>query len=305
MPESPIPALSPSPAPAPAITPGAIALGIVLMVVAVGCFASVNMVIKVIGIGYHPFEAVFFRNLITAVLTVPFILASGGPRILKTRRPFAHAMRALFGIGSNACYFYAYQRVSLADGMAIAMAVPIFATLVSIPLLGEKVGWHRWGAILIGFGGVLIALNPHGDIQSGSLFALAGTVCWAIAMPYVRMLGISESPYTVVFHYMVAGTLMAACTLPWVWVTPTLEVLLLYVAAGVLATAGQIAMTYALKLAPTSVISPFEYTKIAWAILFDLTIWGASPSLTTSLGAGIVMLTGLYILYRETRRRRG
>lgn len=302
MSESPVPA--PSSASTPSIAPKAIALGIFLMVVAVGCFAATNMVIKVIGIGYHPFEAVFFRNLVTMVLTVPFILASGGISILRTRRPGIHAMRAITGVISNACYFYAYQRVALADGMAIAMAVPIFATLFSIPLLGEKVGWHRWGAIVIGFIGVIIALNPHGDIQTGSLFALAGTLFWAIAMPYVRMLGATESPYTTVFHYMVAGTLMAACTLPWVWVTPTRDVLLLYFAAGVLATCGQLAMTYALKLAPTAIISPFEYTKIAWAILFDVTLWGVSPSLTTLIGAGIVMITGLYILYRETRRRR-
>jgi drug/metabolite transporter (DMT)-like permease len=122
-------------------------------------------------------------------------------------------------------------------------------------------------------------------------------------MPSVRMLGGTESPYSVVFHYMWASTLMAACFLPWVWVTPSLHVMLLYVATGVLGTTGQICITYALKLAPASVVSPFEYTKIGWAILFDLTRGGASPSLTTLVGAGIVMATGLYILYRETRHR--
>jgi len=295
-------AYPPSPPSAPP-APASVATGIGLMVLAVGCFASTNLFVKLIGPDYHAVEAVFFRNLITATLTVPFILASGGLAILKTRRPVAHGIRALTGVLSNACYFYAYQRVALADGMAIAMAVPIFATLFAIPLLGEKVGRHRWTAIVIGFVGVLIALNPSGDFQLGSLFALIGTLFWAIALPYVRLLGATESPYTVVFHYMVASTLMAACVLPWVWVTPTVEVMAQYLAIGLLGTIGQISMTYALKLAPASVISPFEYTKIGWAILFDLAIWGAPPSLTTLVGAAIVMATGLYILYRETRRR--
>jgi drug/metabolite transporter (DMT)-like permease len=97
---------------------------------------------------------------------------------------------------------------------------------------------------------------------------------------------------------------MAACFLPFVWVTPTTEVMILYLATGLVGTIGQICMTYALKLAPASIISPFEYTKIAWAILFDLALWGTSPSFTTLWGAGIVMVTGLYILYRETRHRK-
>ncbi len=291
--------------PPPGLTPpAAIATGILLMVVAVGCFASTNMFVKLIGPTYHPVEAVFFRNLITAVLTVPFILAFGGIGILRTQRAGIHAIRTVTGVISNVCYFYAYQHVALADGMAIAMSVPIFATLFAIPLLGEKVGRHRWAAIVVGFVGVLIALNPHGDIQTGSLYALAGTAFWAVAMPYVRLLGATDSPYTVVFHYMWASTLMAACFLPWVWVTPTGEVMVLYLATGLAGTVGQICMTYALKLAPASIISPFEYTKIGWAILFDLTLWGAPPSVTTLLGAGIVMITGLYILYRETRRRK-
>jgi len=274
------------------------------MVVAGGFFAATNMFVKLIGPTYHPIEAVFFRNLITAVLTVPFILSFGGLGILKTARPGIHAIRTVTGVISNACFFYAYQHVALADGMAIAMSVPIFATMFAIPLLGEKVGRHRWAAIVVGFVGVLIALNPHGDIQTGSLYALAGTLLWAVALPYVRLLAVIDSPYTVVFHYMWASTLIAACLLPFVWVTPTTEVMILYLATGLAGTVAQIAMTYALKLAPASIISPFEYTKIAWAILFDLALWGASPSATTLLGAGIVMVTGLYILYRETRRKK-
>lgn len=281
-----------------------VAFGILLMVVSVGFFAAMNMLVKLIGPDYHALEAVFFRNVIAAVLVIPFVLATGGVRTLKTRQPLGHALRALFGIASNALCFYAYQRIALSSGMAITMSVPIFAALLAIPLLGEKVGWHRWSAIAIGFVGVVIALDPRGTIHEGSLYALAGTLCWAMVVIYVKKLSATESPYTIVFYYMATGALIATCFLPWVWVTPTSAVWALYLAVGVVGTVGQITMTFAMKLAPASVASPFEYTQIVWAVLFDMALWGVAPSAATLTGAAIVIATGLYIFRREAKRRR-
>ncbi|MBC8158079.1 MAG: DMT family transporter [Rhodospirillales bacterium] len=290
--------------PAPTIPRKTIAIGIALMVIAVGLFASMNMLVKVIGNEYHPFEAVFFRNTIAAVFVIPFIMFSGGLGTLKTKRPLGHGLRALAGVGGNACFFTAYQYIALADGMAIAMSVPIFATLFAVPLLGEKVDWRRWAAIMVGFGGVLVALDPTGSIGPGSYFALTGTVFWALTIIFVRKLSTTESPYTIVFYYMITGSVIAACVMPWVWVTPSQSVLWLYLATGVVGALGQIAMTFSLKLAPASVVSPFEYTQIVWALIFDLAIWGAVPAAATLLGAGIVIVTGLYIFRREAQGKK-
>ena len=199
-----------------------VAFGILLMVVSVGFFATMNMLVKVIGPAYHPLEAVFFRNAIAAVFVIPFVLSSGGLRTLRTRNPLGHALRAICGLASHGLCFYAFQRISLANGMTLTMSVPIFATVFAIVFLGEKVGLHRWTAVVIGFAGVLIALNPTGTIQEGSLYALAGTVFWALVTILVKKLSATESPYTIVFYYMVAGTVAAACFLPWIWVTPDL-----------------------------------------------------------------------------------
>jgi len=294
------------PADLPAPAGRAVAAAILLMVAAVGLFTVMNTLVKLVGPDYHPFEAVFFRNIVAALLVIPFVLASGGLGTLKTRRPLGHAARAVSGVLANVCFFAAYQRIALADGMAIAMAVPIFATLLAVPFLGEKVGWQRWLAILVGFVGVLIALNPEGAVRAGSLFALGGTFFWATTMLFVRRLGTTESPYTIVFYYMLTGAVVATAVMPWVWVTPTMEVLLCYLGAGVVGGLAQIAMTCALKLAPASIVSPFEYTQIGWAVLFDLMLWGVTPSSTTLMGAAIVIATGLYIFRRETDpRRRG
>ncbi len=279
------------------------AVGILMMVVAVGLFGAMNMFVRLIGPEYHALEAVFFRNVIATALIMPFVLGSGGLGTLKTSRPFGHGFRAIAGMVGNLCFFSAFQLIPLADGQAIAMSVPIFATMLAIPLLGEKVGWHRWLAILVGFVGVLIAMNPSGTVGAGTLFALAGTLCWAFTIIFVRMLSTTEKPYTIVFYYMVTGSVVATLFMPWVWVTPTPQVLLLYLGAGLVGGFAQIAMTLALKLAPASVVSPFEYTSIAWAVLFDLAIWGAAPAWTTLAGAAVVVATGLYIFRRESRAR--
>jgi drug/metabolite transporter (DMT)-like permease len=286
------------------LTPRNATLGILLMIGAVGCFAGMNMFVKLVGPEFHPLQAVFFRNTIAAFMVIPFVLVSGGLSTLKTKRPLGHAARAIVGVGGNASFFYAYQSIALADGMAVAMSVPIFATLFAIPILGERVGWQRWAAIFVGFGGVLIALNPTGDIQTGSMFALSGTLFWAMTIVFVRRLSTTESPYAIVFYYMITGSLISTCLLPWIWVTPSPQALIYYLGAGIVGGLGQIFMTFALKLAPASVVSPFEYTQIAWAVLFDLTIWGVSPASTTILGAGVVVLTGLYIFRREAKAKR-
>jgi drug/metabolite transporter (DMT)-like permease len=277
------------------------AVGILLMVLAVGLFGAMNLFVRMIGPDYHALEAVFFRNVIATALVLPFILGTGGLGTLKTKRPLGHAFRALAGMTGNLCYFSAFQLIPLADGQAISMSVPIVATLLAIPLLGERVGWHRWLAILVGFCGVLVAMNPGGTIGTGSLFALAGTVCWAFTIIFVRMLSTTEKPYTIVFYYMVTGSLVATLFMPWVWVTPTPRILLLYLGAGLVGGVAQIAMTFSLKMAPASVVSPFEYTSIVWAVLFDLAVMGDAPVSTTLIGAAIVVASGLYIYHRESR----
>lgn len=306
-PQPPLPISSPAPALSLTATAAAdgrsIAVGIVLMATSVGFFACMNMLVKLIGTDYHALQAVFFRNVIAAVLVIPFVLATGGLHMFKTRRPMGHALRALFGIASNVLCFIAYQRIPLSSGMAVTMSVPIFAALLAIPMLGEKVGWHRWTAIVIGFTGVLIALNPQGAVEDGSLYALAGTLCWAMVVIFVKKLSATESPYTIVFYYMLTGAVIATIFLPWIWVTPTPRVWVLYLAIGIVGTVGQITMTYAMKLAPASVAAPFEYTQIIWAVLFDVAIWGVAPSAMTLTGAAIVIATGLYIFRREARRR--
>jgi len=278
-----------------------LALGILCMAGSVGALAAMQMFVKLAGPEYSPFQAVFFRNAIATAMVVPLMVYASGVTSFRTNRPVGHILRSLSGVLGNASFYYAYSQIPMSDGMSIAMSVPIFTTLLAIPFLGERVGLRRWTAIAIGFVGVMVALDPAGDFQTGSLFALLGTLCWAVSLIFIKKLSETETPYLIVFYYMITGVAVSLLILPFVWVTPTPEHLVYYICAGLVGGLGQILMTFAMKFAPAAVVTPFEYTAICWAVLFDLLIWDVLPDLMTVLGAGIVIVTGLYIWHRETR----
>lgn len=275
-----------------------------MMVAAVGFFASMNVAVKLIGPDYHPIQVTFMRNLVAAIVIVPFILRTGGLSVLRTKRPWGHAARSLGGIIGTVLYFYAFVHLPLADVMVISQAVPLFVALLAVMILKEKVGWRRWAAISVGFVGVLVTLDPTGQIHPAALMTVLATAFWAGTILLMRSLGRTESPYAVVFYYMVAGAVLTAVALPWVWRAPPPDVYALFVIAGVLGAFGQILMTYALKFAEASLVSPFNYTAILWGMIFDLAIWGVAPDAATLWGAAIVTVAGLYLVHRERLLRK-
>ena len=274
-----------------------------MMVLAVGLLSSMGLVVKLIGPDYHPAQVTFIRNIFAALVILPFVLRAGGVTVLRTQRPWGHGARMLAGTVGNICYFYAYARLPLVEVMVISQAVPLFATVMAVLFLRERVGWRRWSAISVGFIGVVLALDPGGTVALASMVTVFATICWASAILILRSLGRTESPYTVTFYYMVAGTVLTGVAMPWVWVTPSMEVMALFVAAGILGAFGQLAMTYALKLAEASVVSPFNYSAILWGVIFDMAIWNLWPTWQTLAGAAVISAAGLYIFRREAGLR--
>ena len=270
-----------------------------MMTAAIGLFGGMSVMIKLIGPDYDPAQTIFFRNTVAAIVIFPFILRNGGTASLSTTKPLMHITRALFGVAGNILYFYAFARIALADVIVVSQAVPLFVSLIAWAFLGEAVGWRRWSSILVGFTGVVIAVNPTGTIEMATIAAIFATVFWAITMLLTRNMGKTESPYTIVFYYMLAGAIMTAMALPWVWKSMSPEIYILILASGILGAFGQLLMTYALKLAEASVVSPFNYTAIIWGIVFDLTIWNVAPSTETIAGAIIITGAGLYLVHRE------
>ena len=274
-------------------------MGIIMMIMAVAILTGMNVMVKMIGTSYHPTQITFMRSLVAMILIFPFLIKAGGLSLLKTKRPGLHLMRSLAGTLGNILYFYAFQRMTVGDVMVISQAVPLFVTIFAVLFLSERVGIRRWVAVLVGFFGVIIAIDPAGNFHITSLIAVAATGCWASTILFMRKLGATESPYTVTFIFMTVCTTITACIQPWVWQTPTPRMLVLILGIGISGALGQMLMSTALKYAKASVVSPFNYTGIIWAIGFDLVLWDIIPAWTTILGAGIITITGVYIFHRE------
>jgi drug/metabolite transporter (DMT)-like permease len=198
-------------------------------------------------------------------------------------------------------FFLAFQRLPVADVTVVSQAVPIFSCILAIIFLKETIGWRRWAAIVIGFLGVIIAINPTGQIAVASIYALIGTLMWSITIIFLRLLGSTEHPVKTVFYFMLVSVIITAFFQPFLWKQPSLEVVLLFFGLGLSAFLTQLLMTYALQKASASIVSPFNYTGIIWAIIFDYIIWNTHPMLTTIFGGIIITISGIYIFRREAK----
>jgi drug/metabolite transporter (DMT)-like permease len=274
---------------------------IVAMLFAVLFVTIMSAQAKLIGIDYHPAQITFARAIVVLIFLTPLIYKLGGLNFLKTEKPILHFFRGVAGLIGNIMFFLAYQRLPLADVTVISQAVPIFSCILAIVFLKETIGWRRWLAILIGFIGVIIAINPSGQIAVALIYALVGTLMWSITIIFLRLLGSTEHPVKTVFYFMLVSVIVTSFFQPFLWKEPSFEVLLLFCGLGVSAFLTQLLMTYALQKAPASIVSPFNYTGIIWAIIFDYIIWNSSPVFATIAGGIIITIAGIYIFRRESK----
>ena len=274
---------------------------ITAMLLAVFCVTIMSVQAKLIGIEYNAVQITFARAIVVLILLMPFIYKLGGLNFLKTKKPFLHFFRGLAGLIGNVMFFLAFQRLPVADVTVISQAVPIFSCILAIIFLGETIGWRRWTAITIGFLGVIIAINPSVNIAVASLYALGGTLMWSTTIIFLRLLGSTEHPVKTVFYFMLVSVLITSIFQPFLWKEPSFEVILLFIGIGIAAFLTQLLMTYALQKAPASIVSPFNYTGIVWAIIFDYVIWNANPMFATIFGGIIITISGIYIFKREAK----
>ena len=274
---------------------------ITAMLLAVFCVTIMSVQAKLIGIEYNAVQITFARAIVVLILLMPLIYKLGGLNFLKTKKPFLHFFRGLAGLIGNVMFFLAFQRLPVADVTVISQAVPIFSCILAIIFLGETIGWRRWTAITIGFLGVIIAINPSVNIAVASLYALGGTLMWSTTIIFLRLLGSTEHPVKTVFYFMLVSVLITSIFQPFLWKEPSFEVILLFIGIGIAALLTQLLMTYALQKAPASIVSPFNYTGIVWAIIFDYIIWNAHPMFATIFGGIIITISGIYIFKREAK----
>ncbi len=280
---------------------------VILTNLAVLVFTMMDGVIKDVSQIFPTGQLLFFRNFFAFPVILCFMLATGGFR-LRTRRWAGHLLRGLFGVSAMYCFFLSYKLLPLSDAIALGLSGPIFLTVLSIPILGEKVGMRRTGAVIVGFLGVLLMTRPGaGVLQWVALVPLGGAVFYALAMITIRRLSASESSISIVFYFTLFGTLIALATerlgiigpeFSWVWPSRWQwgSVLLI----GLLGGVAQFLMTYAFRLAPVSLIAPFDYTALVYAFIIGHLWFGEVPDAYLVIGGLLVVLSGVYIIHRET-----
>lgn len=279
--------------------------GILLALGAYALFTLMDTVIKVLGGRYSVVQVLFFNALFSfATVALIAALRSQLSRLASPQWRL-HLLRWLIGLPGGFAIFWVYPRMPLADVYALLFAAPLFMTALSVPVLGERVGWRRWSAVVAGFVGIVVMLRP-GSATLGitALAALFGALVHAGNMLLLRRMRGIDPPET--FGLWGNGlTLLATATvLPWVWRMPSAPDLALHALAGTIAGSGFLLLVQAHARAPVAVLAPFQYSQMIYGLLIGAALFGDRPDPTMLAGAVIVVASGLYIFHREGVRRR-
>ena len=279
--------------------------GIAYMVASTVMFAGGNAVVKWQLASYPLGEVAFGRTLFAFLTVVAIVLPRTGLAVLRTNRYREHLQRGLSQFGSMLCWFLAVSVLSLGSATAIGFAAPLFTALLSILILKERVGIHRWSALIVGFVGVLIVTDPGaGMLTYGALFALGNAVLISSVAVAIRRMSMTESTGTLTLYQMGIMTLCTAGLLTLGFRAPHWGDALMVALAGIGNGIAQFWWTRSLSFAPPSAVAPFNYLSLVWASILGFAVWGDVPTPGLLLGSAIVVASGLYILWRETLRRR-
>ncbi|HEY9567149.1 MAG TPA: DMT family transporter [Thalassobaculum sp.] len=254
------------------------------------------------GSGMAAEQIILLRYILVTVLLVPAVLRHWHARPWATARPVAHVLRGVLLIGSATLFVHAMVHLPLETATAIGFVSPLYVTALSIPFLGEKVGIRRWAAVGAGFVGVMIILRPGTDVfQPAMLIPLVSSLCWAGGLIITRQMRGSEGALTILIWSTIAGLVAIAPLGIADWRDPTLGEWAFLAAIAVCHVAGQYLTIRAFMLASASLIAPFSYSTLLWAILIGAFAFGSYPDGATVAGAGLLVAAGLYVWHRERR----
>ncbi len=269
---------------------------------AFGVFAVHDVVVKFLGGQYSPFQIIFFSVLLSFPLVTMMLMRDPTSGHLRPLHPWWIALRMLAGVVTGSSVFYAFSVLPLAQTYAVLFATPLLITILSIPILGEKVGIHRWLAVLLGLAGVIVVLRPgSAQLGLGHLAAITAALGSALASIIIRKVGREERSVILLLYPMAANFIGMAIILPFVYVPMPIQDLGLIAVISVFGFSAGLLLIVAYRNAEAAIVAPMQYSQILWATLFGYWIFGESVDPTTMLGATIVILSGMYIVYRESR----
>jgi drug/metabolite transporter (DMT)-like permease len=274
------------------------------MLTAVAAFSFMDALLKLLSAHYPPMEVAALRGATSLPFTVLPVLIARRLGDLRPRRFPMHLLRGFLTVIVLGGFIYAVRVASLANAYSVFLSAPLIVAALSVPLLKERVDWRNWLAILVGLGGVLTMLRPSaaGLASLGALAALVGATAYALSVIALRVLTRTDTTVGVVFWTVTLMTVFAAAIAAPGWVAIEPGHWKWLVALGLLAAIGQYLLTEAFRSAPPSVVSPFEYTALLWGIGIDRVVWHVLPSPRVVLGGGVVIASGLYLIWHERAR---
>ena len=254
-----------------------------------------------VGADYPVIQLIAVRGWFISLMLVAWVLVTRQVTAIKTHRPWAHFLRLVVCFLAPLLMFRALQDMPIADVTVIVFGSTFMTTVLSVPLFKEKVDIHRWSAVALGMVGVVIALRPTADIfNPAAIFALLAGLSFAGINLTARWLRDTESTLQLVFYLMIGITILSTAMLPTVWIPVNPGDWIIFAAFGSFTILGYLFMTRAFMVAPTGLVAPFEYTVLIWAVMFGYLIWEEVPDLFVWTGAAVIVLSGIFLIQRES-----
>ncbi|MEM6677973.1 MAG: DMT family transporter [Pseudomonadota bacterium] len=274
------------------------------MIVATFFFISMDSFAKGLGEHLPPMMVVWARYL-SQTLLIAALFAPSLPRLLVTRALPLQLLRGALLFTVTALFFAALAQLPLGEAIALVQVAPLLITMLAALVLGETVGVRRWTAVTVGLLGALLIVRPGlGVFQPAAILALGAASCFAAFQVLTRYLGSAEPVWTTMLYTSMVGLGLASITLPWTWVEPPTAALPGMVMVGAAGLIGHACFVWALTQAPASLLAPFNYCSLVWAMIAGFVIFGEVPEAMTVLGGSVIVGAGLYVWHRERRASR-
>ncbi|QJF51954.1 DMT family transporter [Roseobacter ponti] len=264
-------------------------------------YATNDVIVKVLGQTYAPIQTLFFLVLFGFPVALVMLVSDPTEASLRARRPLWVGVRVVGYLVNSLCGFYAFAVLPLAQVYSLLFTGPLMITLLAVPILGERLGIQRLGAVLVGFAGVLVVLRPGGDagLGPGHLAAFGAAFGGALAAVAGRKVGEVERSAVLLLYPMLAAFVLTGAALPSVYIPVPLDHLALFALVAALNFAASLTVIAAFRSGEAAVVSPMNYSQILWATAFGALLFGEFPDLGTLLGSAIIISSGIYILIRE------
>jgi len=274
---------------------------IIFMLIGGIAIALMQAAVKLLSYDLHPFIITLYRAALVFIVLLPMLLWRGFETVKTSSVKLQVARGAVGGIGML-CVFTGLSLVPLAEATALLFTVPIFATLLAVGFLSEKVGIRRWSAILVGFGGIIIITRPDTSINVGHLYLICAAISWSISILIAKKLTEKDTILSITFWQAMGCVPLAFAASLFVWELPTLEQLMYLLGIACLGTIGHALLYASLKVGKVSVILPLDYIRIIWSALLGFLLFNHLPTAQMYLGSLAIICATAFISYRELKK---